>query len=332
MAVRASLKSPRDLSADITAGRFQPAYYFFGSEDYRIVEAEKFIAQQFLPDRQRVTNYKRLNGRKTNCAEILAELSAYPMLGERQVISISDIQSFKPTEVDRILAMLEPPDPNRIVVFSTPAARIPRRNSSFINKISQASVAVEFSKLTSGETASLITRKLAQHDLEIESSALTTLVELIAGNRGALETEVDKLIDFGEPGAKITLEDVTAVCSGYEVFTIFTLADEIIAGNSRRALSQLRNLIADGNSPTGILFFIGQHFISLYLVKNGKQPDPRRRFLLSKFRQQALKFDNERLEYIIQDIAATDAAMRRSGLKPAAELEALVLRLLNQSR
>jgi DNA polymerase-3 subunit delta len=331
MARQGSLISPEEFSAEIAAGMFKPAYYFFGTEDYRIVEAEKFLAEQFLPDRQRTTNYRRLDGRKTGCAAVLAELAAYPMLGERQVIAVSDFQSFKPTEIDRILGMLEPPDPNRIVVFSSPSARMPKRNSALVSKVTKAATGVEFKRLTSRETAATISRKLSRHDVQIDSDALTALVELIAGNRGALEAEVDKLISYKEAGEQITLDDVRQVSTGFQVFSVFTLAEEIISGNAERVLKQVRRLLADGNSPTGILFFVGQHFVSLYLVKNGKPLEPHRRFLASRFRDQALKFDNDRLEHIIQDIAETDASLRRGGIKAEAQLEALVLKLLRQS-
>ena len=66
-----------------------PAYYFFGTEDYRIVEAEKYVARQFLPDRQLVTNYRKIDGKKTSCSDLLAELSSLPMLGERQVFGVT---------------------------------------------------------------------------------------------------------------------------------------------------------------------------------------------------------------------------------------------------
>ncbi len=107
----------QQLVNDIAAGKFKPVYYFFGPEDYRIIEAEKFIATQFLPGTQRSTNYRRLDGRKTGAADLINELAAFPMLGEKQVIAVSDIQHYKPTDLQKILKMFSPTDPNRVIVL-----------------------------------------------------------------------------------------------------------------------------------------------------------------------------------------------------------------------
>jgi len=324
--------TPKKLFEDISAGRFKPVYYFYGSEDYRIIEAEKYLAHQFLPDRQLTTNYCKIDARKTGCADILAELAVYPMLGERQIITVSNVQCYRPTEVDRILKVLTPPDPNRIVVFSTPSARTPKKKSAFMNKIAQAAETVEFKKLTARETAGMIRRKLSERELKIEPEALTILTELVAGNRGALEAEVNKLVDYEEQGGTVTVEDVRHVSSGFQVYSVFSLAEEIVAGDSRRVLRQVRALLGDGNSATGILFFIGQHFLFLYLVKNGKPLPARFRWLAGRYRAQVPKFENEQLEQILIEVAQADASLRRQKLKPEIALEVLVLKLLGETK
>ena len=113
---------------------------------------------------------------------------------------------------------------------------------------------------------------------------------------------------------------------------MFTLADHIIEGQSKKVLQQIEILISDGNNPTGILFFLGLHFISLYLVKNNQPLEANRRWLTYRFRTQAEKFENERLENILIEIARTDAELRKGKLKPAMALEALALKLTGETR
>ena len=320
--------TPQQLLADVTSGKFKPVYYFFGSEDYRIIEAEKFLAAQFLPNLQLTTNYRRLNGKKTSATDIIAELSVYPMLGERQVFSISDFQSFKPKEIERILKVLQPPDPNRVVILTSPSDKAPRKKSAFYGTMSGAAELVEFKKLTPGESAGMIARRLDKHGIKIDKEALGLLVDLIAGNRGALEVETEKLINYRQADEAVTTEDIRKLAAGYEVYSIFELADKIVAGNTRQVLAQVEQVLAEGTSPTGILYHLGTHFLSLYLVKNGKPLDPRRRFLTSRFREQAGKYSNQQLEKMIIQIAETDAELRRTPLKPETLLESLILQLM----
>lgn len=320
--------TPQQLLADVTSGKFKPVYYFFGSEDFRIIEAEKFLAAQFLPNRQLTTNYRRLNGKKTSATDIIAELSVYPMLGERQVFSISDFQSFKPKEIERILNVLQPPDPNRIVVLSSPSDKAPRKKSPFYGTMAGAAELVEFKKLTSDEGKSMIRRRLERHQLKIEDRALDLLVDLIAGNRGALDVETEKLINYRAAGETVTTEDIRVLAAGYEVYSIFELADKIVAGNTRHVLAQVKQVLAEGTSPTGVLYHLGSHFVSLYLVKNGKPLEPYRKFLTSRFRTQAARYSNQQLEKMIIQIAETDAELRHSPLKSETLLETLILQLM----
>ncbi len=320
------LSSPPKLSADIAKGEFKGLYYFFGTEDYRISEAAKYVAQQFLPGKQIATNFRRLDGRKTKCADLIAELSVFPMLGERQVFAVTDFQSYKPTEHERVLKLLVPPDPNRLVVLTTPAARMPKKNSAFFKRVSSVAETIEFKKLEPAQAAPQLTRELAKGGLTITPAALTMLVELLAGNRGALSTEAAKLIEYKATGETVTEDDVRAVAGGHEVFEIFQMADEVLSGDRVRALRMIKRFLIEGSTPTGILFFLGSHFVTLYLVKGGKAPE--RPWLLQKYRSQAARFSLEQLEQAILLIAQTDANLRRRKSHPELELDQLVLQLM----
>ncbi len=326
------MATPQRLFQEVSTGRFKPAYYFFGTEDYRITEAEKFVARQFLPDLQLVTNYRKIDGKKTSCADLMAELSNFPMLGERQVFAVSDFQSYTPTEIGRVLRLLAPVDTTRVVIFSSPSSKIPKKNSSFFIAVSKVVEAVEFRKLSNREVAGLITRQLQQAEVKIEPEALKLLTELIAGNRGAVEAEVAKLVNYKEPGETVSVEDVKRIAAGYEIFNVFQVADLIVAGDPAKVLRAIENLLANGNSPVTITTLLQQHFISLYLVKNGKKPLGRRGFLIPKLSEQAAKYDNNQLEQIIIEIAATDSDLRRQKLKPEMALEMLALTLTRGSR
>jgi len=322
------LASPQKLSADIAKGEFKGVYYFFGEEDYRISEAVKWLAQQFLPDRQLATNFRRLDGRKIRSADLIAELSVFPMLGERQVFAVSDFQSYKPTEVDRILKLLEPSDPNRVVILTSPSDKTPRKKSAFLKKVSEVAESVEFNRLEPHQAANQISGRLTKAGLSIETGALHLLVGLLAGNRGALESEITKLMDYKQPGETVTSKDIEELVGGYEAYTVFQLADEIVSGDKTRVLALVRRLLAEGSTPTGMLYFLGQHFVSLYLVKAGKPLEPNRRWLERQFRGQAARFTIERLEEAVELVAQTDAALRRSRCNPELLLDQLVLQMM----
>lgn len=327
------MKTPQALAKDIDAGKYKLAYYLMGVEDYRIVEAEKYIVRHFIPDLQLTTNYRKINGRRTSCKNVLAELSNLPMLGERQAFGISEIQSFKPTEVDRIFKLLNPPDPNRIVIFSSPSARMPKKKSAFYQKISKVAEVVEFKRLSGVEVARRIRAGLKRENIDIEPKALNLLVELIGGNSGGVEAELAKLRDFKETGKSVTIEDIKAITSGYEVFNIFELADFIVAGLTKKVLKMMDTLFAEGKTPVAICSLLLTHFISLYLVKNGHSLPNHIRFLTPRYKQQCSTYKNDILEKILLNLTACDANLR-GGTLPSKKmkLEIMVLGILGERK
>lgn len=298
-----------------------------------MVEAEKFVARKFLPQASLATNFRRINGRKTKSAELIAELSVYPMLGERQVFSITDFQSYKPTEIKRIIATLSPPDPNRVILFVTPAARAPKKKSAFVRNMAEIAAVVEFGKLDDRESRSNILSKLKKAGLTIEQSALGRLTQMLAGNRGALETEVDKLISYksdeADQSTEISLTDVQVVSAGHEMFSVFELAELIVDGNLAQALKLVDRLLGEGASATGLLYHVNQHFLTLYNLKNGKPLEVYRKWLTQRFQTQAAKFSNMQMQSAISSLAETDAKLRRGGLTGRLALEELIVRLVS---
>lgn len=321
------MATPQSLFKELSNGKFKPAYYFFGSEDYRISEAVKYISQQFLPDSQTSVNYIKLNGKKTKAGDLITSLSNLPMLGDKQVFAISDFQSYKPTEIKNILSFLTPPDPNRIIVFYSPSSKTPKKTSAFYKSISAVAQAVEFNRLNAQESRSQINHKLNKNEMTIMPEALNLLVELISGNRGALESEINKLIDYKSPGETINAIDVRKICHGYEAYSLFELSDLIITGNTAKVFKMIHALLAEGKSAVFLTSLLQSHFSSLYLVKNNKKPLGNRSFLIYKFRQQSAKYSNQRLEQIIIDIAQTDARLRQMGMPPKTTFESLVMTL-----
>lgn len=326
------MATPQKLFQDVSAGKFKPAYYFYGSEDYRVAEAAKFVARQFLPDLQFAVNYRKIDASKTAAPELTALLSNLPILGEKQVFVISSFQSYKPTDIKQILLLLSPADLSRIVIFTSPSSKTPKKSSAFYKEISGVTEAVEFKKLSYQEAAGQISARLKKECINITSDALKMLTELIAGSKGALEAELAKLANYKNSGETVEVEDIKHISTGYEVFNMFELADFIVAGQTVKVLQMIRSLMAEGKSATFLTALLQQHFTSLYLVKNGKKALGRRDFLTYKFKPQADKYENERLEEIIIEIAAADAQLRQSGMKPNTTLEMLAMTLTGENK
>ena len=108
---------------------------------------------------------------------------------------------------------------------------------------------------------------------------------------------------------------------------MFEIGDVLVQGSPRKTLKVINRLLGSGVSIDMLTILLIQHFISLYLVKNGKNPVGRRAFLIPKFRTQAGQFGNAQLESIIIALAEGNAQLRQNRLPNQLILETLALSL-----
>jgi DNA polymerase-3 subunit delta len=307
--------SPAELNKELESGRFRAVYYFFGSEDYRIKEAEKVVVSRFLPKVQQTTNHITLSAQKDSLENIINELSMIPMLGERQVFKINDIQMLSQTQIEKILSLVTPPDPNRVVIVASPSAKAPNKKTKLFKFLSENTAAVEFAKLRGDSASSRIRSMFKKARVEIDPEALRILTELSGGDLGGLVSEVGKLIDYIGEGGTVTKDDVALLSSDYQVYNIFELADRAATGDFDQAMSIIKSMDRSGVKPSSLLFWLGEHFVGLYLAKNRKSFGSGKRDMSWKYQDQFGLFDNYQLEKIINLIARADFDLR-SNIKP----------------
>jgi DNA polymerase-3 subunit delta len=307
--------TPNDLIKELDKGKFKPVYYFYGPEDYRIKEAEKAVVRKFLPKSLLKTNHTTLSASKQKIDDILTELSVFPMLGENQIFTISDIQNFSPQDIEKIFKLLSPPDPNRVVILTSPSSKTPRKRSKALNILTSKAAAIEFGKFSGDRSAKKALAMLKEYEIEIEPEALNILVMLAGGDMGGLVSEINKLVDYVGPSGKITKADVAAVGSDYQVFQVYELADHIAHRDLDKALDTLSFLMRKGETVSRLLFWMSEHFIDLYLVQNDKPLSPGKAAISWKYKKQVANFTNSQLEEIIRLMADADTSAR-SNIKP----------------
>jgi DNA polymerase-3 subunit delta len=186
---------------------------------------------------------------------------------------------------------------------------------------------VQFPRLTAQEASRRIRSRLSKAGIDIEPAALDTLVVLLAGSGGALENEINKLIDFKGAESTVTEPDVRRVVAGYQTFKVFDLADELALGRKAGAMAMMHQLLNEGQSATGLLFILGRHFIGLMLARNGRRLEPSMNWLAGKLMSQARRFTDEQLQAAITTIAEADAELRRSKVRPDIILDRVLLEL-----
>ncbi|RKX31083.1 MAG: DNA polymerase III subunit delta [Candidatus Zixiibacteriota bacterium] len=304
--------SPGELNKEIEAGKFRPVYYFYGSEDFRIKEARRAVASKLLPKSQQSTNHTVLSASKDKLEDILNELSMIPMLGERQLFSITDIQALSEVQIKKILSLIDDKDPNRVVILTSPSARTPRKTTKLFKYLAQQTTAIEFARLKGDSVRRRINKMLTDNKITIDKEALDMIVELAGGDLGGMLSEVGKLIDYVGEGGNISRAEVASVSSDYQAYKVFELADCAASGKYDKAMEVINFLLSRGEKLSSVLYWMGEHFVGLYLTQNRKPSGPGKRDMSWKYKGQLGRFDNDQLEGIIREISEADFDLKTS--------------------
>ncbi|MBN4076274.1 DNA polymerase III subunit delta [Gemmatimonas aurantiaca] len=334
--------SAAEFAKELKNDRFSPAYYFMGDDDYRMNEAIRFVAQSFLPKDLLSSNVSRIDLASVKFDDLQVELMQQPFFGERKVLVIVDPQKLSSKQLETTLKYISPGQLNQqgqldqIVILYTRAARKPKSKSAFFKRVSVLLPVIEFGILPRGDVQRRAAHKLGEFAITIDMQASAELFEMTGGDSGKLNAELEKLISFVGAGVggggNVTVETIQHVCAQGARRSVYQLVDAVVAGDIATSMSILEKLLTFGESPTGILFWLGNQYTNLYLVKGGRSLPYYQKWLEPRLKSQAYNLTFERIEFSISLIADCEAFMKGgvSSLKssnPRDALSEVVLKL-----
>ena len=180
-----------------------------------------------------------------------------------------------------------------------------------------------------------VARRARSQGHRIAPEAARTLVESLGDDLRMLAGEIDKLGTYVGAGAEIRLEDVEALTPVSRQARVFDLTDALARRDTATALRLLHELLANGESPLGIVALTAFQTRALMQVKlltergmgayqiastAGLAP-----FVVEKSAPLARHFSLAQLEAAHRSLLEIDIALKRSRMTPELALDLLVL-------
>lgn len=188
---------------------------------------------------------------------------------------------------------------------------------------------------------SWITAKTAELGGEIEPGAVRLLIGMLGNDTGEIRQALDKLllyVDFKRP---IDESDVSELVSANTSVNIFSMIDELVAGNAKSSLSKLHQL-ADEQDIPGLLAMITRQFRLLLQAREilDEGGDGRRigkelgqvDFVANKLANQARAFTMGRLRSLYGELVAIDRTVKSSQSDPLIALDLFVVGIAAANR
>ena len=170
---------------------FDPVYYLFGEDDFLKEQAARDLVEAAVDPVTRDFNLETRRASDLDAEALDALLSTPPMLAERRVVVLRDVDKLKKSARTLLDRYLTRPAHDTVLVLVAPGG------AKADKALSERSTAVEYAPLT-GDRLPRWVAYHAQHALgrTITPEAVALLVEAVGGDLAPLAVELEKLASY----------------------------------------------------------------------------------------------------------------------------------------
>ena len=195
---------------DIEQGLFAPVYLLHGEEAYFIDQITDLLLNNVLTEEEKDFNLTQFYGADiSNVGEVISACRRYPMMAEKQLVMLREVQSFdnRGQQLENLSLYINHPLDSTVFVIIC-------KNKSMTGKLPKivsenGGVVYESKKIRDYELPKVVEPLIDDLGLKIDSNALRILCESIGSDLSRIFHEINKL-RLNLKGNKITSDDVTA--------------------------------------------------------------------------------------------------------------------------
>ena len=227
-----------------------PLVWISGDETLLVQEAcdqvRQFAREQGYSEREVIDA-----GAGYDWNQLLLSNNSLSLFAERKLL---DLRPARFDEACRtaLAAYLDNPNPDNLLLLTTGKIEKAAQSSKWFAALESKALFVQIWPISEQELPRWIEQRLKQHGVSIDREALQLLSDRVEGNLLAAAQEVEKL-RLHATNNQVTAESVMEVVADNSRFTVFTLTDACLGGNTERALKILEHLRAEGDEPLALL-------------------------------------------------------------------------------
>ena len=226
----------RALHAALKKRAFDPVYFFFGEDDYLKDARTRELVDTASDPATRDFNVELRRGNDLDAETLDSLLSMPPMLAERRVVVVRDVDKLKKDARTLLLRYLDRPASDTVLLLVAPAG------AKADKPLTERSTAVEFAPLTGDRLPKWIAYH-AETVLErpITPDAVALLVEAVGADLSQLAVELEKLASY--TGGTIDEHAVAAVVGVRREESLGAFLDAVGAKDAAAALDLVAGVL-----------------------------------------------------------------------------------------
>ena len=195
------------LKTDLKEGTLGCAYIFYGEESYLREYYLEEVRKLLIPAGFEEFNYHKMEGKDIAVQDLAEMAEAMPMMAERTLLVVTDLDIFKLNEDqrERLIAFLEDIPPYCCVIFAydTVEYKPNKTMKKLVKALNDHVEAVEFKAQDSSHLVAWIARRFKSQGKEIDRQTAEYLIFTCGGLMTGLIPEIQKIAAYAK-GKAIT--------------------------------------------------------------------------------------------------------------------------------
>lgn len=253
------------LSRSLKKGELAPVYYLYGPEDVLKDDAVRSLIDHATDPAMRDFNLDQRSALQLDPEDIHALCNTLPMMAERRVILLRDVEAWKRKTKARngFLRYLEHPSPHSVVILMQGSGE-----EGEDKDLVRGTYSVRFDALSPERAAKWVQREAEKRGVAIEPAAAEHLVRSVGADLGALSSELAKLASL-PAGGLVTSATVGELVGIQHGETLWDWRSAVLDDESGRAVSLLPAVLAQpGMTGVKLVTHLGTALVGLGIARS----------------------------------------------------------------
>lgn len=338
--------TPDSFETGLRHGEIAPLYLLFGEEEFLIDEGLEALLARTVDESTRSFNYDQFHGAETQLRDVMERAQAYPMMAERRVVVVRDIDraigSRKGDDGSGFYGYLAAPPPTTTLIATAATAAFLGKGKAkpkapydlFINN----GVAVHYKKIYDRELASWVTGRIGRLKKKIAPDAVELFVSYVGASLRTLHNEIEKLFTFVEERTEIGIDDVRAVVGASKTWNVFELQKAIGEKRLETSVEITERMLRGGEPPQLILTMLTRYFTLLWRLVEVRtrfrdSRDAAREvgispFFISEYLAALNRYSLPNIRNALEALLETDIALKSTRTSPSVLLQLLLISIV----
>jgi DNA polymerase III subunit delta len=306
------------------------AYLLTGTDRPKVVRAARRLRERIGDDATELLSALEVGGE-----EVAAACNALGLFAsERRLVVVENIESWKPGEIEHVVAYLKSPSPETVLALVGEGVR---KDSALAKAVAKAGDVLVYDLPKRGTRADIpawVARQFAALEIKVDPSVCRLLVDLVGDDLDELAGEVEKLAAWanGDPIGEREVEQLVAprgetppfaltdAWGRRDVAGVLAASERLLArtgGPAREALPRVVGLLTSHVARVAECQALAEAGIS---PREAAERLKKNRFYVEKLFEQASNFTEDELRDAVVRLADLDLALK-GGSRLAGELE-----------